>query len=155
MNGCSLHPPPFLRAWAATPKRHHRSTPSLRGQQFYRFGTVIKIENKMNKVIHVKDDLLCITDTFWPDPVFFFFFFLLSTISWNWPALRDVLGRSPVSDVFGRLSWIIKTSCVMLSLVPLTLWCFGVHARKLPLIIIRGQCFCRGHCKLIKQICEK
>lgn len=25
----------------------------------------------MNQAIHVKDDLLCIMDTFWPDPVFF------------------------------------------------------------------------------------
>lgn len=31
----------------------------------------------MNKVINVKDDLLCIMDTFWLNPVFFSFYHFL------------------------------------------------------------------------------
>lgn len=54
----------------------------------------------MNKVIHMKDDLLYIMDTFWSHSGFFFF----STISCNWPVLSDVLGRRPVSDIFSCLS---------------------------------------------------
>lgn len=70
----------------------------------------------MNKVIHVKDDLLCIMDTFWPYSVVCFF--PLSTISCDWSVLSDVLGRRPVADTFSCLSGVIKTSCVIAFLRP-------------------------------------
>lgn len=123
----------------------------LRDQQFYRFRTSIKIENKMNKVVHVKDDLLCIMDTFWPYPCFAPLRHFLWLVCFEWcigekTCVRHI--RLPVTSNPNQ-------SCYCFPSLQPTLWCFGVHARKPPLTIIRGQCFCRGHCKLIKQICEK